>query len=203
MLRDLIGQAERSKRTVRNLLDFARESETKVEPLHVRELLDETIRLLRNQLRVKKIRLSTKLPELLPAVHGDRQLLSQVFMNLILNAIDVLPEKGEIEIATDTERRDGFLAVDIKDNGPGMPGHVVAQIFDPFFTTKPQGKGTGLGLSVSRGIVRKLDGYLLVDSKLHEGTTFTVLLPITTIPSEISAPGEKGIAAREREVSAS
>ncbi len=203
MLQDLIGQAERSKKTVRNLLDFARESETKVEPLHVKELLDETIQLLRNQLRVKKIRLSAKLPKLLPAVHGDRQLLSQVFMNLILNAIDVLPEKGEIEIATDTERRNGFLAVDIRDNGPGMPGHVVAQIFDPFFTTKPQGKGTGLGLSVSRGIVRKLDGYLLVDTKLHEGTTFTVLLPITTIPSEISAPGEKAITARESEVSAS
>jgi signal transduction histidine kinase len=203
MLQDLIGQAERSKRTVRNLLDFARESETKVEPLHVKELLNETIQLLRNQLRVKKIRLSTKLPELLPPVHGDRQLLSQVFMNLILNAIDVLPEKGEIEISTDAERQNGFLAVDIKDNGPGMPGHVVTQVFDPFFTTKPQGKGTGLGLSVSRGIVRKLGGYLLVDSKLHEGTTFTVLLPITTIPSEISAPGGKEFTAKESEVSAS
>jgi signal transduction histidine kinase len=194
MLQDLISQAERSKKkkTVRNLLDFARESETKVEPLHMSKLLDETTELLRNQLRVKKIRLKQDLPDVLPAVHGDRQLLSQVFMNLILNAIDVLPEKGEIRISTDTERKEGFLAVDITDNGPGIPEHILAQIFDPFFTTKPQGKGTGLGLSVSRGIIRKLGGYLLASSKLREGTTFTLLLPVTTIPSEISAPGDKG-----------
>ncbi len=189
MLKDVIGQAERSKKTVRNLLDFARESEMRVEPLDVRKLLEKTTELLRNQLRVKKIRLSQNLPDLLPAVHGDQQLLSQVFMNLILNAIDVLPEKGKIRIDIDTERVEGFLAVDITDNGPGIPRHILSQIFDPFFTTKPQGKGTGLGLSVSRGIVRKLDGYLNVESELKEGATFTVLLPITTIPSEISAPG--------------
>lgn len=195
MLEDLIGQADRSKTTVRNLLDYARESETKLEPLDMRKLIDRTIALLSNQLRVKKIHLVQKLPETLPAVHGDRQLLSQVFMNLILNAIDVLPEKGEIRITADTERRSGFLALDISDNGPGMPEHILAQIFDPFFTTKPQGKGTGLGLSVSRGIVRKLGGYILASSDLGKGATFTVLLPITTIPSEISASHEKAAAA--------
>jgi signal transduction histidine kinase len=191
MLQDLISQAERSKKTVRNLVDFARESETRLEPLNMRQLLDKTTQLLRNQLRLKKIRMRMDLPEVLPAVHGDRQLLSQVFMNLIINAIDVLPEKGQISISADTEQRDGFLAVGISDNGPGIPEHTLSQIFDPFFTTKPQGKGTGLGLSVSRGIVRKLGGYVLVSSKLGAGTTFTVLLPVTTIPSEISAPREK------------
>jgi signal transduction histidine kinase len=191
MLRDVISQAERSKKTVRNLLDFARESETRVEPLDVKRLVEHTAELLRNQLRVKKIRLTMEFPEVLPAVHGDRQLLSQVFMNLIINAIDVLPEKGHIELRADTNRREGFLAVDITDNGPGIPGHILRQIFDPFFTTKPKGKGTGLGLSVSRGIVRKLGGYLLVSSELGGGTTFTVLMPVTTIPSEISAPGGK------------
>jgi len=122
-------------------------------------------------------------------------------MNLIINAIDVLPEKGEIRLSTDAERRNGFLAVDISDNGPGIPGHTLGQIFDPFFTTKPQGKGTGLGLSVSRGIVRKLGGYLLVSSTVGEGTTFTVLLPITTIPSEISAPGLKAENVEDRATS--
>ena len=191
MLQDIISQSERSKKTVRNLLDFARESETRLEPLDVKKLMEETTELLRNQLRVKKIRLTMEFPDLLPAVHGDRQLLSQVFMNLILNAIDVLPEKGRIGLKVDTEQREGFLAVDIVDNGPGIPEHILRQIFDPFFTTKPKGKGTGLGLSVSRGIVRKLGGYLLVSSKLGEGSTFTVLLPITTIPSEISTSGKK------------
>ncbi len=189
MLQDVISQAERSKKTVRNLLDFARESETRVEPLDVRKLMEETTELLRNQLRVKKIRLTMEFPDVLPAVHGDYQLLSQVFMNLILNAIDVLPEKGHIGLEVATDLREGFLAVDISDNGPGIPEHTLRQIFDPFFTTKPKGKGTGLGLSVSRGIVRKLGGYLLVSSKLGEGSTFTVLLPVTTIPSEISTSG--------------
>jgi signal transduction histidine kinase len=101
--------------------------------------------------------------------------------------LDVLPEKGEIRITFDTEQKEGFLAVNVTDNGPGIPDHILNRIFDPFFTTKPKGKGTGLGLSVSRGIVRKLGGYLHVESELGVGTTFTVLLPVTTIPSDLSS----------------
>jgi signal transduction histidine kinase len=187
MLQDLVTQAERTKRIVANLLNFARKSETKVEGLDMRELIKDITRLLKNQIRIKKVRLRVAFPDELPTVHGDRQLLGQVFTNLILNALDVLPEKGEIVISFDTEHREGFLAVNVADSGPGMPGHIMSRIFDPFFTTKPKGKGTGLGLSVSRGIVRKLGGYLLVESQLGIGTVFTVLLPITTIPSDISS----------------
>jgi signal transduction histidine kinase len=127
-------------------------------------------------------------------VHGDEHLVAQVFMNLMLNALEVLPEGGRICLRSDIERREGFLAIDVADNGPGIPEHAMSRIFDPFFTTKPKGKGTGLGLSVSRGIVRKLGGYLLVESSLGEGSTFTVLLPITTIPSEISTRSAAGAA---------
>ena len=108
-------------------------------------------------------------------------------MNLILNAVDALPEKGEIRITETMEQREGYLGINISDNGPGIPRHILSRIFDPFFTTKPSDKGTGLGLSVSRGIVRKLGGYLVVESQLGVGTTFTVLLPMTTIPSDFSA----------------
>ncbi len=187
MLQDLVTQSERTRRIVANLLDFARESETKIQPLDLRKILQETAQLVGNHIKVKKIRLIIDIQENLPAVHGDRQLLSQVFLNLILNAVDVLPEKGEIRISTSTERKEGYLAVGITDNGPGIPGHIMSRIFDPFFTTKSRGKGTGLGLSVSRGIVRKLGGYLLFESKLGVGTTFTVQLPLTTIPSDISS----------------
>jgi len=187
MLDELMGQAERSRKIVRNLLDYARESEAKVEPLDLIQIVNETIELLGNQLKVKKIRLKTNLPDVVPPVHGDRQLLCEVFMNLILNALDVLPEKAEIRISIDDERRDGFLAVDVADDGPGIPDHVIDRIFDPFFTTKPRGKGTGLGLSVARGIVKKLEGDLLVTSRVGEGATFTVLLPVTGIPSDLSA----------------
>lgn len=196
MIDDVVGQSERAKKIVANLLDFARQSEVSKRPLDLRKIVTETVQLVGNHIKMKKIHLETDLPDNLPAVHGDRQLLSQVIMNLILNAVDVLPEKGKINICTSTDRREGFLGLDITDNGPGIPEHMISQIFDPFFTTKPTGKGTGLGLSVSRGILRKLGGYLQVESELGKGSTFTALLPVTTVPSEISARKTAGASPR-------
>ncbi len=187
MLDDLVSQSERARKIVSNLLDFARQSETSIEPLDIRKILDETVALVRNHVKVKKIKLVLDVSDNLPIVHGDRQLLSQVFMNLLINAVDVLPEKGQILVSTRTEHDGEYLVVDIADNGPGIPGHIMGQIFDPFFTTKPSGKGTGLGLSVSRGIIRKLGGYLNVRSEPGKGTVFSVFLPVTSVPSEFSA----------------
>jgi signal transduction histidine kinase len=183
MLEDLVGEAERTRKIVANLLDFARQSEAKIEPLDIVKTLEECAQLVGNQIRLKKVRLNLLVPEELPVVHGDRQLLSQVFTNLMINALDALPEGGEIHISFTARRREGFVAVDVTDNGPGMPEEVREKVFDPFFTTKP--KGTGLGLSVSQGIIHKLGGHLLVQSEEGKGTTFTVLLPVTTIPSDL------------------
>jgi len=80
----------------------------------------------------------------------------------------------------------GYIAVKVVDFGTGIPEHILGNIFDPFFTTKPKGKGTGLGLSVSQGIVAKHGGRIRVTSKEAEGTTFSVILPVTTIPADIS-----------------
>ena len=106
-------------------------------------------------------------------------------MNLILNAVDVLPPGGEIRINVKKDKSPGFVLVTVADNGPGIPEHIQGRIFDPFFTTKGQAKGTGLGLSVSRGIINKLGGYIHLTSTPGKGTTFTVALPITGSPSEI------------------
>jgi two-component system NtrC family sensor kinase len=187
MYGDIISQTERSKRIIANLLDYARESETTIQPLDVRRILQDTVALVGNHIALKKIHLTMDLQDNLPTVHGDAQLLSQVFMNLILNAVDALPERGEIRVVADTETRKGYLAAKVVDNGPGIPEHIMDHIFDPFFTTKPKGEGTGLGLSVSRGIVRKLGGDLLAESQVGVGTTFTVLLPPTTVPSDLSS----------------
>jgi len=189
MVRDIITQTERSQRIVRNLLDFARESETKMEPLDLGAIVDEAVRLVANQVRMLKAYLIVHAPDKLPPVHGDRQMLCQVFVNLIINALDVLRPQGRIEISVHPDTEEGFLAVDVKDNGPGIPAHLLPRIFDPFFTTKPRGGGTGLGLSVSQGIVRKLGGYIRVRSKVGEGSSFTVVLPITQVPSAVSAHG--------------
>jgi two-component system, NtrC family, sensor kinase len=189
MVRDIITQTERSQKIVRNLLDFARESEATMEPLNLGGIVGEAAQLVANQVRMVKAHLGVNVSDKLPPVHGDRQMLCQVFVNLIINALDVVGPRGRIEISVHPDTEEGFLAVDVKDNGPGIPAHLLPRIFDPFFTTKPTGKGTGLGLSVSQGIVRKLGGYIRVWSKVGEGTTFTVVLPITQIPSAVSAHG--------------
>jgi two-component system, NtrC family, sensor kinase len=185
MVKDIISQTERSQKIVRNLLDFARESETSIEPLDLGAIVDEAVQLVANQVRMRKVRLGVTLADNLPPVHGDRQLLCQVLVNLILNALDVLGPSGRIAVRTRRAEQDGFLAVDVSDDGPGIPPHILPQIFDPFFTTKPKGKGTGLGLSVSLGIVRKLGGTISVRSRAGEGATFSVLLPATSVPAGV------------------
>ncbi|RJO73126.1 MAG: HAMP domain-containing protein [Myxococcales bacterium] len=182
MVSEIIEEAERSQRIVRNLLDFARESKTNIEPLNIENIVRRSVQLVANQMKISKVCMKLGIPKDLPPVHGDGQLLCQVFVNLLLNAIDVVPVKGEVKVSARTNNKDGFVAVDVTDSGPGIPEHILQRIFEPFFTTKTKGKGTGLGLSVSRGIVRKLGGYIQVKSEVGKGTTFTVLLPKTEIP---------------------
>lgn len=183
MIDDVISETDRAQKIVRNLLDFARESETRIGRLDVKKTLEKAIALVSNQVRIAKIHLETSFPDDLPPVHGDGQLLNQVFVNLILNAVDVLPEEqGRISISIDKARKGGYLSMNISDNGPGMPEHICKRIFEPFFTTKAEGKGTGLGLSVSRGIIQQLGGFIEVESVVGTGTTFSVFLPTTHIP---------------------
>lgn len=185
MVRDLITQAERATRIVRNLLDFARESEMESQLLDIATLIEETLQLASNEIKLKKTKVRFAAPGNLPPIYGDRQHLSQVFLNLILNALDAMPAGGLLEITVAGAAEPGFLAIAVKDNGNGIPDHILPNIFDPFFTTKPTGKGTGLGLSVSLGIVRKHGGDIRVESTVHKGTTFTVLLPVTAIPADL------------------
>ncbi|MFH1539689.1 MAG: HAMP domain-containing sensor histidine kinase [bacterium] len=185
MVSDLVEQAERAQKIVRNLLDFARESEIQTEILDLGDIVRETLALVGNQIKLHNVKLSAEIAENLPPVHGDRQHLGQVFLNLILNSLDAMPDGGRLHIAAAKDEDPAFLAVRITDTGKGIPDHVIGSIFDPFFTTKPTGKGTGLGLSVSLGIVKKHGGNIRVQSKAGEGSTFTVLLPASTVPADI------------------
>jgi two-component system NtrC family sensor kinase len=187
MVRDIINETERSKVIVRNLLDFARASEYKIVAMDLENLLENSIRLVHNRVKLAKIDLEMKLTPDLPPVHGDEQALQQVFINLILNAVDALPPRGKITVTDSKSNQAGFLEIKVIDNGPGIPEHILPRIFDPFFTTKVKEKGTGLGLSVSQGIVRRLGGNITVESHVSRGTTFTVLLPTTEVPSSVSA----------------
>jgi signal transduction histidine kinase len=185
MIDDLVNETERAQIIVKGLLDFARESETNIKPLQIDKIVKEAVRLVANQVKLAMVSIDTRFDSDLPRVHGDEQLLKQVFVNLILNAVDALPPKGEVKILVYKDKTPDYLFVEVKDNGPGIPEHLQRRIFEPFFTTKAQGKGTGLGLSVSLGIIRKLGGYIKLKSDAKEGTSFVVSLPITDSPSEI------------------
>jgi two-component system, NtrC family, sensor kinase len=185
MINDLVVQGERAQQVVKNLLDFARESETKTEYLRIDTLIAETIQLVKNQTKLSKVKIEEAIGKNLPPIYGDRKLLIQVLLNLIINAIDAMPNGGNLTITVKEEKKIGFLAVQVTDTGGGIPEHIIKSIFNPFFTTKPTGSGTGLGLSVSRGIIEKHGGHIDVESKPGQGTTFTVYLPIVPIPADI------------------
>lgn len=187
MVRDVVSESKRATRIISNLLDFARESSSQLEPLDLAQLLEDTIKLAANQIKLSGTHIEFQATDNLPKVHGDSQQLRQVFLNLILNAIDASSKGGAIKVMVLPADEPNYIAIKVIDTGSGIPDHILGSIFDPFFTTKGKGKGTGLGLSVSQGIVAKHGGKIRVISRIDHGTTFTVTLPVTTIPAEISA----------------
>jgi signal transduction histidine kinase len=186
MLQEIIQETLRTKKIVASLLDFARQSESHIEPFDLAHVVRETLVLAQNQLNLKGAKVASTITPDLPKIHGDAQQINQVLLNLVLNALDVTDKGGTIEISVDYVEGKAFVVVEVKDHGPGIPAHILPQIFDPFFTTKKKGKGVGLGLSICRGIVQKHDGELTVDTALGQGTTFTVLLPVTTMPLDFN-----------------
>jgi two-component system NtrC family sensor kinase len=182
MVDDLVAQAERAQKIVRNLLDFARESEIKTEKLDLATVLQGATSLAANQIRLSGARITLDVAPNLPSIHGDKHSLIQVFVNLLLNAVDAMTKGGRVRIVADGKHDTGWVQVTVADDGQGIPPEALPRIFDPFFTTKPRGKGTGLGLSVSLGIVRQHGGDIRVESEIGKGTTVTVLLPAAMIP---------------------
>ena len=184
MVEDLVAQAGRAQRIVKNLLDFARQGEIASERLELGELLRHTVDLAGNQVRMKGAKIQLEVPPGLPPLHGDRQSLTQVFLNLVLNGVDAVAKGGHVWIdARESPDYTGFVEVRVRDDGHGIPSHVLPHIFDPFFTTKARGKGTGLGLSVSLGIARQHGGDIRAESPPGRGAVFTVLLPAARVPA--------------------
>jgi signal transduction histidine kinase len=184
MVSDLVGESERAQRIVRNLLDFARESTALLQPLNPQRLVEETLRLAANQIKLAKVKVRGEIDSNLPPLLGDFQQLTQVLLNIVLNALDAMPDGGVLTIAVCNPRGEDRIAIEFSDTGTGMPEQILSNVFDPFFTTKSGAKGTGLGLSVSLGIIRQHGGDILVKSKQGEGTTFTVQLPVAMVPAE-------------------
>ena len=171
----IIHETTRAAEIVRGLLDFARERPTLKEPLDINEVIQRTVRLIRNQKLFDQITIEEELAPGLPEVDGDMNQLQQVLLNLSLNACEAMPQGGKLTIAS--LAAGDKVIVKLADSGCGIKPEHFDRIFEPFFTTKPVGKGTGLGLSVSYGIVQQHGGALELESEEGVGTTFTILLP--------------------------
>jgi two-component system NtrC family sensor kinase len=172
----IIRETTRVREIVQGLLNFARESKPEKEPLDMNEVLTETMKLLRSQKEFSKITVVEHLAPDLPVIHGDKNQLQQVFLNLSLNAVEAMERGGTLSIATLSEN--GNIQIVFQDTGCGIKKENLDDIFEPFFTTKPPTKGTGLGLSVSYGIIRRHGGSIKVESQEGEGSTFTISLPV-------------------------
>jgi len=142
----------------------------------VHAMLEDVHALLCDQMTMHKVTLRTELQPYLPRVHGAPELLEQVFVNLILNALNSMPDGGTLTIATRSVIG-GKVEIRFSDTGFGIPHENLPSIFDPFFTTQPVGKGAGLGLAISYSIIRRHNGTIEVASQVGEGSTFTVQLP--------------------------
>jgi len=158
------------------LLGFARKQQSGLAPVVLNDAVESVIRLVHFKLGRKNITLETELAPELPPVMADRQLIQEVIMNLLINAVDAVSDGGFIRIKTLAE--DSKILLSVHDKGHGIAKHIQDQIFDPFFTTKDTGEGTGLGLSISLGIIQAHGGVLDVASNQQDGTTFTMQLPL-------------------------
>ncbi len=186
LLEKIETQVLRASQIVQNLLNFARMERPTVGELDIRKVLDETLQLLEPQLRNTRIEVVKRYAEELPPILGDATKLQQVFMNLILNARDAMPEGGRLTLAA--YLRDGQVCVDVEDTGVGIPPEHIARIYDPFFTTKGVGRGTGLGLALSYGIIQEHAGRIFVESQVGRGTRFTIALPA---PERVFRPRDR------------
>jgi len=181
-LSDIEKAVFRCKKIITSLLSFARQEQIKIEPVSVNEALEETLVLCARQMELKHIKIIKQLDQELPLINADFQQLMQVFLNLLTNAKDAMPDGGTLTIgaAKSGSSPEGkeTIAVSFSDTGPGIPEDIASRIFDPFFTTKPVGKGTGLGLSVCLGIINKHNGTISVKSEAGKGSVFTLQLPV-------------------------
>ncbi|MFA6470276.1 MAG: PAS domain S-box protein [Bacteroidota bacterium] len=188
-LKSIRTAVERGANLVKQILTFARKTETTICPMDVGELIDEIVSMLRETFP-KTIELRTNIEERLPYINADRTKIHQAVMNLCVNARDAMANEGLLTIAARRMQKSELpekvralfnhpcVILSVTDTGSGMDENTMLRIFDPFFTTKELGKGTGLGLSVVYGVVEAHKGYIDVESELGFGTKFTLYLPL-------------------------
>lgn len=177
-LNRILRDAERCRETVKELLEFTRQTRYMMRQCDINEGISRTLFLLENQSLFHNIEIKKELSTALPPVMADIQQLNHVFMNLILNAVQAMDGKGTLLLETGLKLDSNRVLIKISDTGPGIPEDVLPQIFDPFFTTKEEGEGTGLGLSLVYGIIKNHGGTVKAVNKPGGGASFIIRLPV-------------------------
>ena len=176
---DIISsQIQRITRVTKDLTDFARVRPAARSMVEINSVVDSAIRLASFDAAFHQLEIKREYADDLPNILADADQLQQVFLNLLLNARDAMPDGGRLAITTSHDEAE--VSVSIEDSGTGIEESVRKQLFDPFFTTKPAGKGTGLGLAVCYGIVTAHSGRIDVESNNENGTKFTITLPFAS-----------------------
>jgi two-component system, NtrC family, sensor kinase len=170
--------ARRCGKIIKNLLAYSRQETHREEILHVNTLLELSLDLIRDPKVFTGVQIKKELSEDIMLVKGDIDQLGQVIVNLVLNAVDAMDNKGTITLRAYPNKPEQKACIEVADTGRGIPEKDLPLIFDPFFTTKPTGKGTGLGLSTAYGIIKENQGRIWVKETSQKGTTFAVELPL-------------------------
>jgi len=187
-LRTIQEQIGRISRIIQTLLNLARPRRSGRVPVALAPLLDTTLSFLSEQLKRRAIRVERAFQEV-PSVTGDPERLQQLFLNLFLNAIDAMPDGGELRVSL-AEAQEGDVEVRVADSGVGISATDLPRIFEPFFTSKAAGEGNGLGLMVAQGIVKDHEGAISVESEPGSGAEFRIAFPVP-VAAEASGQGSR------------
>lgn len=181
---DLIAsESRRCGELVKNLLTFSRATPMNLQTTDLNRVIEQSLRLVQHQLDLGAIQVQTELDPGLPLVHCDGAQIEQVLLALVMNAIDAMPQGGNLWLTSKADREKNQVQIVVRDDGSGIPPEILPQIFEPFLTTKETGRGVGLGLAISHSILDRHNGNIEVQSELGRGTTFTVTLPWEAEPA--------------------
>ena len=177
-------ETRRTSRIVSNLLAFSRQSKMEARRLDINRLIEQTLFINSNLLKISGVKVEKNLDPNLPEIVGSEDQLQQVFMNLVSNAAEAMEGTGggELKITSKLLAMEDKIQINVSDNGPGIAYVNISKLFEPFFTTKKKGKGVGLGLSVAYGIIQEHGGSIFVRSTVGNGATFQVRLPLQPAP---------------------
>lgn len=181
----VLEDAERCRDIVKNLLAYSRQSSPSKEVFSLNSLVNDSLKLIHDQRLFMNVRVEKHLANHQILVRADKNQLCQVVINLIINAVDAMEEKGVLSLSTRWDEGTGKAYLEVSDTGCGIAHDNVSKIFDPFFTTKAPGKGTGLGLSMAYGVMEENQGSIFIKETGTGGTTIALELPIVTISNEI------------------